>query len=158
MTIPLAIALAAGPCPGPIALPVGLAIPLETDRAVSSKTSIKGDMIALHTAADVRIDGAIVIPRGTPATGQVAEARAKGALGMSGKLALRPLYLQVGDTIVRLAGTTDAKASVSAGAVMGMIVLTPGMMTGRSATIPAGAPLAAIVERPVTVMAGRCAD
>lgn len=113
---------------------------------LSSKTSVKGDLVALKTADDVRIEGQTVVPKGTLATGQVIEARAKGALGMSGKLGLRPLFMTLGNQTIRLAGNTSDKGSVSAGAVVGMAVLTPGF-TGRSATIPTGTRLTAYVER-----------
>lgn len=131
-------------------IPVGAEIPLATDQDLSSKMNVKGDMVALVTTADVVVSGKVVIPKGTPATGQVAEARAKGALGMSGKLAIRPLYIRMGDTYIRLSGVSADKGSVTAGAVVGMIVLTPGF-TGRSAYIPKGTKLSAFVEHAVTM-------
>ena len=133
-----------------VILYANIEIPLETTTPLSSKTSVKGDLVALRTTNDVLIDGRIIVPKGTPATGQVSDARAKGALGMSGKLLVQPLYLTIGNTIVRLEGRTANKGTVSAGAVIGMAVLTPGF-TGRSATIPAGARLAAFVARNTVV-------
>ena len=134
----------------PVTLPIGTAVPLVTTTALSSKVNVKGDMVPLRTARDVVIDGRIVIPADTEAMGQIADARAKGAMGMSGKLTLRPLYLEVGGRIVRLTGAAAEKGEVDPGAVVGMVLLTPGF-TGRSATIPAGTPVAAIVEKAVAV-------
>ncbi len=125
-------------------------VPLETTAPLSSKTSVKGDLIAMRTTRDVLVDGRVIIPKGTPAAGQVSDARAKGALGMSGKLLVQPLYLTIGNTTVRLDGTTANKGTVSAGAVIGMAVLSPGF-SGRSATIPAGTPLTAFVSRSTVV-------
>jgi hypothetical protein len=132
-----------------VTLPIGTSVPLATVAPLSSKASVKGDMVSLITASDVIADGEVAIPKGTPATGQVIDARTKGAMGMSGRLVVRPLYLRVGDTIVRLAGSASNIASVSGGAVVGIAVLSPGF-TGRSAVIPAGAMVNSIVEKTVT--------
>lgn len=134
--------------PALFVLHVGTAIPLTTAQHLSSKTNVKGDMVALKTAADVLVDGHVVIAKGTAATGQVSDAQAKGAMGMSGKLAIRPLYIRVGDDFVRLGGASSTRASVTAGAVVGLAVLTPGF-TGRSAVIPEGTPVEAFVEHEI---------
>jgi hypothetical protein len=131
-----------------ITLPMGTEIPLVTSEVLSSKTSVKGDFVPLETAADVRIDGTLLIPAGTKAIGQVADAQAKGAMGMSGRLAIRPLYLRLGDLTVRLGGAASEKGSVTAGAVIGMAILMPGF-TGRSAVIPKGSKLSGFVEHAV---------
>lgn len=125
-------------------------IQLETVAPLSSKTNVKGDIVALRTASDVLVDGRIVVPKGAMASGQISDARAKGALGMSGRLVVQPLYMMVGSTTVRLEGNAANRGSVSAGAVIGMAVLTPGF-TGRSATIPAGTRLVAYVSRSTAV-------
>lgn len=131
-------------------IPGGTEIPLVTAEPLSSKRNVKGDMVSLTTASDVVIDGKILIPKGTPAKGQITEARAKGAMGMSGKLAIRPLYIRLGDTFIRMGGATSDKGSVTAGAVAGMVLITPGF-TGRSAEIPAGSPLTGHVDKGVTL-------
>jgi hypothetical protein len=135
----------------PVVLHIGTPVPLVTTTPLSSKTNVKGDVVPLRTADDVIIDGVIAIPKGTDATGQVVDARAKGAMGMSGKLLIRPLYLHVGNTVVRLAGQAADSASVSAGAVIGTVALGMAAFTGRSANIPAGTPLSAVVEKTVTL-------
>ena len=133
-----------------VTLPMGTEIPLETATPLSSKTSAKGDLVALRTAADVMVGGHRLIPAGTDVVGEVTEARAKGAMGMSGRLAIRPLYIRLGDLTVRLGGATSEKASATAGAIVGMVVLTPGF-TGRSAMIPQGTKLSGYVARPITL-------
>lgn len=131
-----------------ITLPIGTSVPLVTVVPLSSKTSTKGDMVALRTAADVVLDGRVVIPRNTDATGQVALAQATGGLGTSGKLVVRPLYLRIGDRVVRLSGASASSGKTRADLVAGIILLTP-ILSGRSATIPAGSPIAAVVEKTV---------
>lgn len=147
MTILLAAAMAA--CPA-VTLPRGHAVPLATVTALSSKTSVKGQMIDLTTTADVSIDGTVVIPAGTGAVGQISDARATGGLGMSGRLSLRPLYLRIGKSLVRLTGAREDKASVSAGGVFGLAIAPA--ISGRSATIKAGTSLAATVEKDAAVI------
>ena len=70
-----------------------------TAKVLSSKTNVKGGMVARSTAADVVVFGHIVIPKGTAATGQITEAQAKGAMGMSGRLAIAP-SIYVSATII----------------------------------------------------------
>jgi hypothetical protein len=131
-----------------ITVPIGTEIPLVTSEALSSKTSVKGDFVPIETAADVRIEGQLLIPAGTKAIAQVVDAQAKGAMGMSGRLAIRPLYLRLGDSTVRLGGASSDKGSVTAGAVIGMAFLTAGF-TGRSAVIPKGSKFSGYVEHAV---------
>lgn len=138
--------------PARVSLPAGTEILLVTVDALSSKKQVKGDPVSLQVMNDVRIEGQLLIPAGTPATGQVADARAKGAMGMSGRLTVAPLYLRIGDETVRLSGATGNKGSVSGGAIIGMVLLTPGF-TGRSAEIPAGATLRAVVLRATSLPA-----
>jgi hypothetical protein len=88
----LAPLLAATPvmgCERDVVLPEGLVIPLLTAERLSSKHAATGDMVALTVAEDVKIDGVVAIPAGTPAKGQVADASGTGALGTAGKLMLR---------------------------------------------------------------------
>jgi hypothetical protein len=135
----------------PITLPIGTPVKLVTLDALSSKTSAKGDLVRLQTSADVMVNGVVAIPAGTAATGQIADARAKGAMGMSGKLLIRPLFLRAGSTTVRLSGQALERASVSAGAVIGTVATALPVFTGRSAVVPAGSPVAGVVERTVTL-------
>lgn len=135
----------------PITLQAGDPLVLETVSPLSSKTSVKGDLIDLRVIRDVIADGRIAIPAGTAAKGQIADARAKGGLGMSGRLFVRPLYLETGGQIVRLRGRTAEKGSISAGGVVGLVMLTPAF-SGRSATIPAGTEIPGEVEKPVTII------
>jgi len=129
-------------------LPMGTEIPLVTAGPLSSKTNFKGDIVALKTAKDVRVEGHVVILSGSDVVGQVSDARAKGAMGMTGKLVIRPLFIRLGDRTVRLSGVAQQKASVDSGAIVGMVLLTPGF-TGRSATIPQGTRVVSYVERAI---------
>jgi len=129
-----------------VVVPMGTDVRLATAQPLSSKTNVKGDLVHLTVAENVRIDDHVVIPAGTPAVGQISDARAKGAMGMNGRLVIRPLYLQVNGRTVRLTGSEREKGSVAAGAVVGMAVLGPAF-TGRSANVPVGTPILAMIEK-----------
>jgi hypothetical protein len=136
-------------CP-PITLPAGVAITLVTTAPLSSKTSVKGDIVPLRTVDDVQVDGHIVIARGTEAIGQISDARSTGGLGVGGLLAIRPLYLKTATSIVRLTGATTTRGGAPAGTVVGLAVLTP-VISGRSATVPTGSAIPAVVEKSVVL-------
>lgn len=144
------LVLAATACTRDIALPSATAVPLATVQPLSSKTSAKGDLVALRTTADVVADGVVAIPSGTAATGQIVEARSTGALGQSGKLVLAPLFLRIGDTTIRLTGKADGHGTLSAGQVLGL-GLVSAAFSGRSALIPGGTAVPAETLRPVTL-------
>lgn len=131
-------------------LVMGTPVRLVTAQPLSSKTQVKGDLIALRTADDVMVDGVVAIPKGTPATGQVSDARIKGAMGMGGRLTLRPLYLSVGDRTVRLTGSTDDNGGVQAGAIIGTVLVAP-FFTGKSAVIPEGTQLQSFVVKTAVI-------
>ncbi len=133
-----------------IELPALTPIPLQTVNDLTSKKALKGEQVSLSVAADVAIDGMLVIPKGTQAVGRIAFAQDTGAFGQSGKLRIEPLYLQISGVTVRLQGALFKKGTVTAGAAAGLVVLTPGM-TGRSAKLPAGTPVDAEVMRSVTL-------
>ncbi len=141
--------------PGPLqarslTLVMGTPIRLVTARALSSKTQVKGDLVELRTAEDVIVDGVVAIPKGTPATGQVSDARIKGAMGMGGRLTLRPLYLTVGNRTVRLTGSTNDNGGVQPGAIIGTALIAP-FFTGKSAIIPEGASLQSFVVKTAAI-------
>ncbi|SFP47165.1 hypothetical protein [Sphingomonas rubra] len=132
----------------PVTIPAGTSVRLVTAQPLSSKTQVKGDLVALRTAEDVRVGDVVAVPKGTAATGQVAEARAKGAMGMAGRLEIRPLYLTLDGRTVRLAGAEGEHGGVQPGAILGMLLVAP-LFTGKSAVIPEGTPLRAVVAKTV---------
>jgi hypothetical protein len=140
-------ALAEAPAQG-YELRAGTSVQLVTTEELSSKTSRTGDIVHMETKSDLRVNGTLVIPAGTKAMGKVADAMAKGAFGQSGKLLVEPMYIRLGDNTIRLSGKADAKGTTSAGAYIGMALITPGF-TGKSAIIPAGSELNAEVRNDV---------
>jgi hypothetical protein len=133
-----------------VTIAAGTPISLETAVELTSNNVVMGSLVRFRVASDVQIDGVVVIAKGTEATGQVTDARERGAMGMSGKLSIRPLYLRAGRAIVRLKGSVNRNMGVSAGGAASM-VFNPLFFTGRNAVIPAGTAVPAEVEKAVMV-------
>lgn len=138
------------PTPSPILLKAATPVRVITSAPLSSKTSAKGDRVALEIAEDVVVDGRTLISKGTAVIGEISDARVKSVLGQSGKLSVRPLYLRLGSQTVRLSGETGVKAKTAGGAIVGL-ALVSAMFTGRSAVIPAGTEIPASIERDVAI-------
>lgn len=64
----------------------GTPITLAVAEEVNSSTHKEGDTFKLTVLNDVKIDQTVVIPRGTPAVGEITWRTGKGAFGKSGKL------------------------------------------------------------------------
>ena len=140
-------AAAAGPA---VVIPAGTRIPLATRADLSSKKSAKGDVVDLYLPTDLSVGGVIVVPAGTPAVGEIAESRETGGLGSNGKLAIAPLYIRIGDTVIRLEGYRDAKGKTKADTVLGLALVTA-VISGRTAVLKANTPVEAMTVREVTI-------
>lgn len=116
------------------------------------KAARVGQRFQLEVAAPVEVNGAVVIPSGTPAWGEVTEVRNKGMWGKSGKLNARLLYLRVNGRQIRLTGSFDDKGVTGTAGVVGAIALVPiagFFMTGTSATFPKGGEVGAFIDEDV---------
>lgn len=114
-----------------------------------------GTSFGLSLVDDVRIGNFIVIPRGTPAVGEVVWKTGKAAFGKSGKMEIAIHYLDLNGRHIPLRGNyrqegdgnTMATVAVVAGAgVFG------GLVTGKSATIPKDRTLKAYIAEPLAVI------
>lgn len=118
-------------------LPLGTTIVLVMNAQLSSAENRVGDAIALTVVDDVRIDGEVVIPRGTPAAGEIIWRTGRGAFGRSGKMDIAMRYVDLGgvrlpiEGVFRQTGDTPTAAIIASG-VLGAAI------TGSSARIPAG--------------------
>ncbi|MDQ3074620.1 MAG: hypothetical protein M3Q88_03270 [Pseudomonadota bacterium] len=112
-----------------------------------------GQIFRMETAAPLLVNGVTVVPAGTPAVGEITEARNKGMWGKSGRLAARMVSMTVNGRQIRLSGTFDDKGSsggVGAVAVSALVFLPAGFfMTGKSAKMPIGTSLTGFVDEDV---------
>lgn len=138
------------------ALPAGTEIVLTmNDDLTTLDGQIKvGHQFRLTVAKDVRMGDYIIIPHGTPAVGEVTMVTGKGVFGKSGKMAVALRYLDLNGRRIPLLGTyrqegrDNTVASVTGLAAAGVL---GGVVTGRSAIIPAGRNIVAYTEQSLPV-------
>jgi hypothetical protein len=103
----------------------------------------QGQRFALRVAEDVAVGTRVAIPRGTAAVGEVDAVSGKGMFGKAAQLVLRPLFIDIGGARVNLVGSTSQKGKNGTAAAAIATAITPfGLaITGKSATVPPGAPI-----------------
>ncbi|WP_081774198.1 hypothetical protein [Sphingomonas sp. URHD0057] len=152
-------ALPAPPIAAPVMvnaiLRVGTVVPLRLSEELTTKGKKLrvGDRFHLETSEAVMVQGVNVIPVGSPAMGEITDARNKGMWGKSGHLAARLLYVTVNGRQIRLSGAFDDKGvagGVGAALVSGIVFLPAGFfMTGTSARVPMGSVVKGFVDEDV---------
>jgi hypothetical protein len=136
-------------------LRVGTVVPLRLSEELTTgrKKLRVGDRFHLEVAEAVMVQNVVVIPVGSPAMGEVTDARNKGMWGKSGHLAARILYVTVNGRQIRLSGAFDDKGvagGVGAVAVSALVFWPAGFfMTGTSARVPAGSIIKGYVDEDV---------
>jgi hypothetical protein len=115
-----------------------------------------GTRFHLETAEPLLVQGATVIPAGTPAEGEITDVRNKGMWGKSGKFSARLLFLTVNGRQIRLGGDFNDKGSaggVGAVAVSALVFAPAGFfMTGKSANLPAGTIVKGFIDEDVPLV------
>ena len=137
-------------------LRAGTSVPLRTltQLTTEGKKLKVGQRFNLETSEPVMVAGNVVIPVGSPATGEITSVRNKGMWGKSGKIEARILYVRANGTQIRLSGAIDDKGVTGTAGVVGAVVLVPiagFFVTGTSATIAAGSNVTGFVEEDVPV-------
>lgn len=89
----------------------GTEIPLLLREELTTKRKALrvGQRFQMEVASNISMNGAVVIPAGTPAVGEITEIRNKGMWGKSGYIGARAVSLRIGDRTVRMTGAFDAK-------------------------------------------------
>lgn len=144
-----------GPSTGNV-LRAGTQVPLRMEESLSSndKTVREGNQFRMSVANDVMLGNVVVIPAGSPATGEITDIRHKGMWGKSGRIVARAMNVRVGDRLIRLTGSFDDKGVTGTAGVVGAIVFVPiagFFVTGTSAKIPAGSGVKAFLDEDLTV-------
>ena len=75
--------------PGPVVVPEGTDIPVVLGQTISSKTAKTGDEVKMFVDQDVYAKNRIVIAKGTPVRGEIAEVKQAGFMGRGGKLTMK---------------------------------------------------------------------
>lgn len=125
---------------------------LREELTTKKKAVRVGQRFQLEVAEAVAVNGVVVVPVGTPATGEVTEVRNKGMWGKSGYINARAVSMRVGDRSIRLTGTFDDKGVTGTGGVVAAVATIPLLgfvTTGTSAMIPMGMQVKAFVDEDV---------
>lgn len=146
--------------PGTAVLRAGTSVSLRTvtNLTTEGKKLIVGTRFDLETTDPVRVNGAIAIPVGSHAMGEITQIRNKGMWGKSGGITARLLYVSVDGRQLRLSGTMSDKGSTGTVGVVAAIAFIPVagfLVTGTSAKIPTGTSVTAYLDEdlPVTIAA-----
>lgn len=108
-----------------------------------------GDRFDLEVAEDVTLNGQIIIPRGSPAKGEITLIKKKGMWGKSGKLETRVLSVRANGRDIPLRGTVLDKGDTGTAGVVGAILVLPiagFFVTGTSAVLPQGTGFTGLTE------------
>jgi len=150
----------------PVAAQATLPANTEVLLSMNEELTTKGGKIEIGTkfrltvVHDVKLNGYIVIPRGTPAVGEVTWKTGKGMFGKSGKMEIDLRHIDLNGQIIPITGHYRQEGSGNTVATVATVILVApiaGMLvTGRSAVIPQGRELEAHLAEalPVTLPAG----
>ena len=139
-------------------LRAGAPVELRLEEGLDSndKTVREGNHFRMSVAENILLGSMVVIPAGSPATGEITDIRRKGMWGKSGRITARVLNVRVGDRLIRLTGTFDDKGVTGTAGVVAAIAFVPiagFFMTGTSAKIPAGSGVKAFLDEDLAVAA-----
>lgn len=129
--------------PSRTVLPAGTPVRLTTVGPLDSRRVIQGQRLPLRIEEDVVVGSRVIIPRGTAAVGEVEAVSGKGMFGKAGKLVLAPVFVELDGRRVMLMGVTQQSGKdATAGAAVASVLTPLGLIiTGKSATVPAGSVL-----------------
>ena len=131
-----------------------VALKMSEQLTTKGKNLRVGQRFQLQVAEPVTVNGQVVIPAGSPATGEVTTVRNKGMWGKSGGINARLLFVRANGQQIRLTGQIDDKGKTGTAGVVGAIAFVPVagfLVTGTSAVIPLGAPVSGFVDEDVPV-------
>ena len=142
-SVPVATMVPVAAAPGAAVLRAGTSVPLRTITSLTTegKKLAVGYRFELETVEPVKVNGAVVIPAGSRAMGEVTQVRNKGMWGKSGGISARLLYVSVDGHQLRLSGSMDDKGVTGTAGVVAAVVFVPVVgffVTGTSAKIPIG--------------------
>ena len=115
---------------------------LTMNGAITSASHRLGEQFSLTVAQDVSVDGAVVIPRGTRAVGQITRRTGKGSFGKSGKMEFTFRYIDLDGRQIPIEGSHrqegEGKTAATIGAVAAAGVIGGLIVKGKSAKVEAG--------------------
>ncbi len=140
-------------------LPANTELLLSMNEELTTKGIDEGHKFRLTLVSDVRMGDYIVIPKGTPAVGEVTWKTGKGAFGKSGKMEVALRYLDLQGRHIPIEGKYRQEGEGNTAATVAGVIAAgvfAGFITGKSAKIPQGRELKAFTTAamPVALPAG----
>lgn len=128
----------------------GTEVQLVLKESLSSQTATRGQKFSLVVEQDVLVQGQVVIPKGSPATGLVVRAEPKGTFGKPGVLQLRIQSLTLRDQRIPLFYSSLSRGKERDGSAVLLTALfgPVGMLKqGKLLVVPAGTKMLAYVDQ-----------
>ena len=138
----------------PIKLVEGTDVSLQFAEKLSSATATEGQRFNLTLDADLRVNGVVVVPRGSKAVGTVINATKRGFMGKAGELNIQINYLLVGDQRIPLRASSGREGDSKVGATVALTVLFGplGLLKrGKNVEINPGTVITAFVDQTTVV-------
>lgn len=146
----------------------GTPIKLRLERTVSSADEKVGNEVNFDVLEEIKVNDAVVIPKGSLATGTVTESDHKKSMGRAGKLDINIDYVRLGDgEKAALKATEGGKAGGHTGAMTGAMVATSIVffpaaplflfMHGKDFVIPKGTEITAYINGDMPLIMARFA-
>ncbi len=127
-----------------VKLPAGTPVELRLERAVTSEDT-EGAVIPFSVVSDVKVDQAIIIPKGAKAIGRLSEAVQAEKMGQPGKIAITNIKLTTTSTDTVLLSSEIKKQGKHRYVPIGILSLVffpigllSLLMEGKDASIPTG--------------------
>jgi hypothetical protein len=121
------------------ALPANTELLLSMNDDLTTKGIEEGHKFRMTLVRDVMIGDYVVIPKGTPAVGEVTWKTGKGAFGKSGKMEVALRYLDMNGRHVPIEGKYRQEGEGNTAATVAGVIAAgvfAGFITGKSAKIP----------------------
>lgn len=139
-----------------VSLPANTEVLLSMNEDLTSKGGRidEGHKFNLTVVHDVLLNGMIVIPKGTPATGEVTWLTGKGAFGKSGKMEIELRQILLNGRAIPISGKYRQEGEGNTVATVAGVVAAgvfAAFITGKSARIPQGRELKAYTKDALAV-------
>ncbi len=142
------------PAGQPAALPANTELLLSMNDDLTTKGIEEGHKFRLTLVRDVTLGDYVVIPKGTPAVGEVTWKTGKGAFGKSGKMEVALRYIDMNGRHVPIEGKYRQEGEGNTAATVAGVIAAgvfAGFITGKSAKIPQGRELKAFTTEALPV-------
>ncbi|WP_430424176.1 hypothetical protein [Phenylobacterium sp.] len=132
-----------------VKIPEGTEFTVRLEESISSKHAQDGDRFTISLDDDVKLADGTVLRAGYRGVGEVVDARKSGMLGKTGKLAIRLVYLKVGEERIKLRAQRGSQGSHNTGVqVASLLLLWPALpfIKGKNTSIPKGTMMTAFAD------------